>query len=173
MSNVQDLPYRPSVGVALFNAEGKVFLGRRKRRRAAKDGAAPGHEWQMPQGGIDRGETPRAAALRELYEETNVASVSLLAEAPQWLSYELPPDAAANRWRGRFRGQRQKWFAFRFEGADSEIDIDRPANGAHSPEFEAWRWERIEELPALVIPFKRQVYEAVVAAFTPLAKPVA
>jgi putative (di)nucleoside polyphosphate hydrolase len=168
--NFDDLPYRPSVGVALFNQEGKVFLGRRKRRRAiTPDGA--GHEWQMPQGGIDKGETPRAAALRELHEETNVESVSLLAEAPEWLSYDLPNEIAANRWRGRFRGQRQKWFAFRFDGADSEIDIDRPANGAHPPEFDAWRWERIEELPALVIPFKRKVYEAVVAAFAPLAKP--
>jgi putative (di)nucleoside polyphosphate hydrolase len=168
--SLEDLPYRPSVGVALFNRDGKVFLGRRKRRRApSKEGL--GFEWQMPQGGIDRGETPRAAALRELYEETNVESVSLLAEAPQWLSYDLPPDVAANRWRGRFRGQRQKWFAFRFEGQDSEIDIDRPAKGAHPPEFDAWRWERIEELPALVIPFKRQVYEAVVESFAALGKP--
>jgi putative (di)nucleoside polyphosphate hydrolase len=166
----EDLPYRPSVGVVLFNREGKVFLGRRKRRRASgKDGI--GHDWQMPQGGIDKGETPRAAALRELYEETNVATVLWLAEAPQWLSYDLPPDVAASRWRGRFRGQRQKWFAFRFEGPESEIDIDRPAKGAHPPEFDAWRWEQIEELPALVIPFKRQVYEAVVATFAPLAKP--
>jgi len=167
----EDLPYRPSVGVALFNREGMVFLGRRKKRRVASKDSV-GHEWQMPQGGIDKGETPRAAALRELYEETNVASVSPLAEAPQWLTYDLPPDVAANRWRGRFRGQRQKWFAFRFEGEDSEIDIDRPAKGAHPPEFDAWRWERIEALPALVIPFKRNVYEVVVATFAPLAKPV-
>ncbi|HLH48296.1 MAG TPA: RNA pyrophosphohydrolase [Roseiarcus sp.] len=167
----EDLPYRPSVGVALFNREGMVFLGRRKKRRVASKDSV-GHEWQMPQGGIDKGETPRAAALRELYEETNVESVSPLAEAPQWLTYDLPPDVAANRWRGRFRGQRQKWFAFRFEGEDSEIDIDRPAKGAHPPEFDAWRWERIEALPALVIPFKRKVYEVVVATFAPLAKPV-
>jgi putative (di)nucleoside polyphosphate hydrolase len=165
----EDLPYRPSVGVVLFNRDGRVFLGRRKRRRGAN--AAIGHEWQMPQGGIDKGETPRAAALRELYEETNVASVSILAEAPEWLSYDLPPDVAVSRWRGRFRGQRQKWFAFRFEGQESEIDIDRPARGAHAPEFDAWRWERIEALPALVIPFKREVYETVVATFKPLARP--
>jgi len=164
----EDLPYRPSVGVVLFNRDGKVFLGRRKRRRGARP--ALGHEWQLPQGGIDKGEAPRAAALRELYEETNVESVSLLAEAPEWLSYDLPPEAAAVRWRGRFRGQRQKWFAFRFEGADSEIDIERPANGAHTPEFDAWRWEQIEALPALVIPFKREVYEKVVSTFKPLAK---
>jgi putative (di)nucleoside polyphosphate hydrolase len=167
----EDLPYRPSVGVVLVNRDGKVFVGRRKRRRSAK--ASIGHEWQMPQGGIDKGEAPQAAALRELYEETNVATVSLLAEAPQWLSYDLPADVAANRWRGRFRGQRQKWFAFRFEGSDSEIDIDHPAHGAHTPEFDAWRWESIEALPALVIPFKREVYETVVATFRPLAKPSA
>jgi putative (di)nucleoside polyphosphate hydrolase len=168
---LEDLPYRPSVGVVLFNREGRVFLGRRKRRRANK--GVSGHEWQMPQGGIDKGEAPQAAARRELYEETNVASVSLLAEAPRWLSYDLPPDVAASRWRGRYRGQRQKWFAFRFEGSDSEIDIERPAHGAHAPEFDAWRWEDIEALPALVIPFKRDVYEAVVATFRPLAEPIA
>ena len=165
----EDLPYRPCVGVVLFNRDGRVFLGRRKRRRGPK--ATIGHEWQMPQGGIDKGEAPRAAALRELYEETNVASVSILAEAPEWLSYDLPPDVAASRWRGRYRGQRQKWFAFRFEGLDSEIDIDRPARGVHAPEFDAWRWERIEALPALVIPFKREVYEVVVATFKALARP--
>jgi putative (di)nucleoside polyphosphate hydrolase len=167
--SLEDLPYRPSVGVVLFNRDGRVFLGRRKRRRSAR--AAIGHEWQLPQGGIDSGEAPRAAALRELYEETNVASVSLLAEAPEWLSYDLPAEVAASRWRGRFRGQRQKWFAFRFDGPDSEIDIERPANGAHAPEFDAWRWEQIDALPALVIPFKREVYEKVVSAFRPLAKP--
>jgi putative (di)nucleoside polyphosphate hydrolase len=168
----EDLPYRPSVGIVLFNRDGKVFLGQRKRRRGgAKDGA--GFEWQMPQGGIDRGEEPRAAALRELYEETNVQSVSFLAEAPDWLTYELPPDIAASRWRGRYRGQRQKWFAFRFEGADREINIARPAEGAHPPEFEAWRWETIAELPRLVIPFKRQVYEQVVSIFASLATPAA
>jgi putative (di)nucleoside polyphosphate hydrolase len=164
----KELPYRRSAGVALINRDGAVFIGRRKKTREA--GLVIGHEWQMPQGGIDDGEEPFAAALRELYEETNVSSASLIAEAPQWLSYDLPDDARG-RWRGRYRGQTQKWFLMRFEGADSEIDIERPAGGAHAPEFDAWRWERLETLPALVVPFKRKVYEGVVAAFAPLAGP--
>jgi putative (di)nucleoside polyphosphate hydrolase len=161
------LPYRPCAGVALVNRAGEVFLGRRTRSREAK--LVAGHEWQMPQGGIDEGEAPYAAALRELYEETNVASTSLIAEAPDWLSYDLPIEAG-NRWQGRYRGQTQKWFLLRFEGEDAEIDIRRPAGGAHKPEFEAWRWERLEAVPELVVPFKRGVYEQVVAQFAPLAK---
>lgn len=130
-----------------------------------------GHEWQMPQGGIDEGEEPLAAAQRELFEETNISSVSLLAEAPQWLSYDLPSEALDGRWKGRYRGQTQKWFAFRFKGADGEIDIARPGGGAFEPEFDAWRWEPIEALPGLIIPFKRPVYEAVVEAFKSFARP--
>jgi putative (di)nucleoside polyphosphate hydrolase len=162
------LPYRPSAGVALINRAGEVFLGRRERSREAK--LVAGHEWQMPQGGIDEGEAPYAAALRELHEETNVASTSLIAEAPDWLTYDLPVEAG-NRWQGRYRGQTQKWFLLRFEGEDAEIDIRRPAGGAHKPEFDAWRWERLAAVPELVVPFKRQVYEQVVALFAPLAKP--
>ena len=162
------LPYRPSAGVALLNRAGEVFLGRRARSREAK--LVAGHEWQMPQGGIDEGEAPYAAALRELYEETNVASTSLIAEAPDWLTYDLPVEAG-NRWQGRYRGQTQKWFLLRFEGEDAEIDIRRPAGGAHKPEFDAWRWEKLAAVPELVVPFKRQVYQQVVAAFAPLAKP--
>ena len=124
----------------------------------------------MPQGGIDEGEAPYAAALRELYEETNVSSTSLIAEAPDWLTYDLPVEAG-NRWQGRYRGQTQKWFLLRFEGEDAEIDIRRPAGGAHKPEFDAWRWEPLAAVPDLVVPFKRQVYEQVVALFAPLAKP--
>ena len=116
-------------------------------------------------------ETPLEAARRELFEETNVSSASLLAEAPDWLSYDLPPEALSGRWKGRYRGQTQKWFAFRFEGADSEINIERPGGGAFKPEFDAWRWAPLETLPALIIPFKRAVYEAVVAAFQELARP--
>ena len=163
----KDLPYRRSAGVTLVNRDGAVFIGRRKKSR---EGLVVGHEWQMPQGGIDEGEEPYDAALRELFEETNVSSASLIAEAPQWLSYDLP-DNAKSRWRGRYRGQTQKWFLMRFEGEDSEIDIERPAGGAHAPEFDAWRWERLEALPSLVVPFKRRVYEDVVAAFAELARP--
>jgi putative (di)nucleoside polyphosphate hydrolase len=168
VSKDQDLPYRRSAGVMLLNRDGAAFVGRRKKSH--EGGLVVGHEWQMPQGGIDDGEAPFEAALRELYEETNVASASLIAEAPQWLSYELPADASS-RWRGRYRGQTQKWFLLRFEGEDSEIDIERPAGGAHPPEFSAWRWERLEALPELVVPFKRRVYEEVVALFAPLARP--
>ena len=168
--NAEDLPYRRNVGAALFNRDGLVFLGRRRRRRGGMELVA-GFEWQMPQGGVDEGETPLEAARRELFEETNVSSASLLAEAPDWLSYDLPPEALSGRWKGRYRGQTQKWFAFRFEGADSEINIERPGGGAIKPEFDAWRWAPLETLPALIIPFKRAVYEAVVAAFQELARP--
>ena len=159
--------YRPCVGIALFNRQGLVFVGRRRNRRAV-DNVRPGHEWQMPQGGIDFGEQPRAAALRELQEETNVSSVSFLSEVPQWLTYDLPSDLSRKVMKGRFRGQTQKWFAFRFEGSDDEIDIDHPAGGQR-PEFEAWRWERLDRLPDLIIPFKRDVYVSVVRHFEPLA----
>ncbi len=164
----KDLPYRRSAGVALLNRDGADYIARPKKSRAA--GHVAGHECQMPPGGIDDGEAPFEAALRELFEETNVSSASLIAEAPQWLSYDLP-DNARGRWRGRYRGQTQKWFLLRFEGEDSEIDIERPGGGGHTPEFDAWRWERLEALPDLVVPFKRRVYEGVVAAFAPLARP--
>lgn len=159
-------PYRPCVGVMLVNAQGLVFVGRRRNKRQPEH-VAPGHEWQMPQGGIDAGEEPYAAALRELHEETNVRSVELIAEAPDWYSYDLPQDVAKKAWRGGYRGQTQKWFAMRFTGDESEIDIHDPGPG-HKPEFDAWRWEEVSRLPELIIPFKREVYEQVVAAFAPL-----
>lgn len=159
--------YRPCVGITLFNQEGLVFIGRRRSRRAA-DPAAAGYEWQMPQGGIDGREMPRAAALRELREETGISTVSFLAEAPQWLTYDLPSDLSRRSWKGRYKGQTQKWFAFRFEGDEREINIEKP-EGGHKPEFDAWRWERIERLPTLIIPFKRQVYESVVKSFSGFA----
>lgn len=162
------LSYRPCVGIMLINAQGLVFVGRRKARRSP-DIAAAQHEWQMPQGGIDEGEQPYRAALRELREETSVRSVSFLAEAPDWLSYDLPGDATRKNWRGRFRGQTQKWFALKFTGAESEIEIDAPDGGRHKPEFDAWRWERLERLPELIVPFKREVYVAVCAQFAHLA----
>jgi len=162
MTDRSKLPYRRCAGAALFNAQGKVFVGRRKPRT----GSAPGSfEWQMPQGGIDEGEDPREAAIRELHEETNVRSIAFLAEAPDWYSYDLPAEAVGGGWTGRYRGQTQKWFAFRFTGPDSEIDVLRPAGGQHKAEFEDWRWEDLAALPGLIVPFKRGVYDEVVAAF--------
>lgn len=166
--NRKDLPYRSCVGVMLLNRDGLVFVGRR-RSEGGGDHVADGYAWQMPQGGIDPGEDPYQAALRELYEETSVRSVRLLAEAPDWYSYDLPAMVAGRAWRGRYRGQTQKWFAFRFEGNDSEIDIRHPGGGHHKPEFDEWRWEEMHRLPELIIPFKRPVYENVVAVFSHLS----
>jgi putative (di)nucleoside polyphosphate hydrolase len=122
----------------------------------------------MPQGGIDENEDPYKAALRELYEETSIRSVEKLGECPGWLRYDIPPDIAGQAWKGKYRGQKQKWYALRFTGDDSEINVENPGDG-HEPEFIAWRWERIENVPALVVPFKRALYDEVVKAFAPLA----
>lgn len=158
--------YRPCVGLALFNPQGLVFVGQRADK-TKREHVAPGYAWQMPQGGIDAGETPLQAAIRELQEETNVTSVELMAELPGWLTYDLPVDIGKEAWKGRWRGQAQKWFAFRFTGPESEIDILTPAGG-HKAEFDAWRWVRIEETTDLIIPFKQVVYRQVVQHFAPL-----
>lgn len=152
--------YRPCVGIMLLNKKGLVFIGRRRKQRQK----IAGHEWQMPQGGIDADEHPYDAARRELFEETNVSSTRLLAEAEEWFCYDVPPEFAKSSWKGRYQGQRQKWFALRFEGDDAEIDITAPGGGAHA-EFDAWRWEKMDRLPDLVIPFKRPVYERVIETF--------
>jgi putative (di)nucleoside polyphosphate hydrolase len=165
MTDRTKLPYRPCAGAALFNAAGRVFIGRRRPKGRGGGELAAGLEWQMPQGGIDDTEDPREAAIRELYEETNVRSIAFLAEAPHWYSYDVPLDMVGGGWTAHYRGQTQKWFAFRFTGADSEIDVTHPGEGKHKAEFEAWRWESLENLPSLIVPFKRQVYSEVVAAF--------
>lgn len=159
------LPYRDCVGVALFNRKGEVFVGRRKAGVHWENRDELQTPWQMPQGGIDAGEDPLAAAVRELYEETSVSSASLLTEAPEWIFYDLPDDALGKALKGKYRGQRQRWFAFAFTGEDSEINVDTPGGGEHKAEFDDWRWEKLGRTPELIVPFKREAYEQVVAAF--------
>ena len=159
--DIDRLPYRPCVGALVINPAGLVFIGRRIGDVEHTDAT---HSWQLPQGGIDKGEDPAVAVLRELYEETSIRSVSLLAEADDWFSYDIPRDVVGDAWKGKYRGQTQKWFAFRFEGEEAEIDVLNPGGG-HKPEFTEWRWERLEMLPELIIPFKRPVYEQIVATF--------
>ncbi|MCO5162135.1 MAG: RNA pyrophosphohydrolase [Mesorhizobium sp.] len=163
----EKLPYRPCVGIMVLNRDGLVWAG---RRIAEQDSEMSGATklWQMPQGGIDKGEDPLPAARRELYEETGMKSVSLLAEAPGWFNYDLPKEVLGIALKGKYRGQTQKWFAFRFEGDESEIAIDPPPGG-HTAEFDRWEWKPMQELPELIVPFKRGIYERVVAAFRHLA----
>jgi putative (di)nucleoside polyphosphate hydrolase len=153
---VTDLPYRPCAGVMLINAEGRVFVGQRVDTTL--------EAWQMPQGGIDPGEDAQAAALRELGEETGVAPhhVELIAEVPGEFTYDLPPELIGKVWKGKWRGQRQRWFLYRFLGTEADIDIAT----AHQ-EFRAWRWLDPSELPAMIVPFKKALYEEVLAAFAP------
>ncbi len=163
----EDLPYRPCVGIMVLNRAGLVWAGRRIAIGNSEYDGSP-QLWQMPQGGIDKGEDPLPAARRELYEETGMRSVSLLAEARDWINYDLPPHLIGIGLKGKYRGQTQRWFAFRFEGDDSEIAIDPPPGG-HEAEFDAWGWKPMQELPGLIVPFKRAVYDAVVAEFRHLA----
>ena len=147
----------------LLNREGKAFVGRRAEGADAPEGE--GQWWQMPQGGLDEGEEPEFAARRELFEETGVRSVSIIARTKDWLFYDLPEELIGVAWHGRFRGQKQIWFAARFEGQESEIDLT--PREAHEPEFDDWRWVRVEDLPSLIVPFKRAVYERVVEELSP------
>lgn len=148
------LPYRPNVGIVLVNPQGLIFAAQRL------DSALPA--WQMPQGGIDDGEDPRTAALRELEEETGVppALVQVLAETSDWLTYDLPHDLVPNIWGGRYRGQKQKWYLMRYLGRDDQIDIER-----EHPEFSAWKWIDADAMVDAIVPFKRDMYRQVVAAF--------
>ena len=148
------LPYRPGVGVMLLNREGKVFVAQRLDSTL--------EAWQMPQGGIDGGEEPLAGALRELEEETGISSgkVEIVARCPVELEYDLPDDLLGKMWKGRWRGQRQTWFLARFLGSDEDVDLATP-----NPEFRAWKWADAAELPALIVPFKKKLYEKVLEAF--------
>ena len=163
----EELPYRPCIGVALFNRGGRVWIGRRADAPGEAEGA--GTWWQMPQGGIDEGEDPYPAALRELYEETSIKSVDKIGEVKDWLTYDIPRNIVGQAWKGKYRGQKQKWFALRFTGKDGEINVLSPGGG-HKPEFVEWRWEPMHNLPNLIIPFKRPVYERVVKEFSRFAQ---
>ena len=145
-----DLPYRPCVGIMLFNKDGKVFVGKRIDQTV--------ESWQMPQGGIDKGEEPRDAALRELEEEAGTTKAQIIAEMEEWVTYDLPEHLIGLAFHGKYKGQKQKWFALRFTGTDSDIDLTR-----HDPEFSDYRWVDLKELPELIVPFKRETYRQVIA----------
>lgn len=164
MIDPSTLPYRPNVGAALFNAQGLVFVARRADMPNA-EGAAGG--WQLPQGGIDDDEDPRTAVLRELEEEIGTRNAVVVGEHPEWLTYDLPPDLLGRTLGGRYRGQRQRWFALRFTGRDSDIRLDLDPH----PEFDAWRWAALGELPGLAVAFKRPIYEMLAGSFRRFAVP--
>ena len=151
------LPYRPAAGIMLLNADNKVFVGQRLDNKL--------EAWQMPQGGLDPGEAPEQAALRELEEETGIKPhlVEIIAAAPEALLYELPADMIPRLWKGKYRGQRQHWFLMRFNGTDADVHIDT----AH-PEFRAWKWAQPSELPDMIVPFKRALYQNVLRIFAHL-----
>jgi putative (di)nucleoside polyphosphate hydrolase len=159
---VDPRPYRRGVGIALITSDGKVFVGQRL------DSAEPA--WQMPQGGIDKGEQPQAAALRELGEEIGVSptKVEILAETPDWVRYDLPVELSTKMWKGKYRGQEQKWFLMRFKGRDGDINI-----ATEHPEFSAWKWLAFSDLPTVIVGFKRPIYVQVVDAFQAIVNKMA
>ncbi|WP_298162729.1 RNA pyrophosphohydrolase [Acidocella sp.] len=159
MTDWMSLPYRMNVGAVLFGPDGRVLVG----RRAGVANAA----WQLPQGGIDEGEDPRTAVLRELLEEIGTADADILGEHPGWLQYDFPKSLQRKTWHGRYRGQSQKWFALKFLGQDSDVRLDAHAH----PEFDAWKWVPLAELPSLAVPFKREIYETLARDFAYLAHP--
>ncbi len=157
--------YRPCVGAMVMNRSGHVWIGLRSNN---PEHIGTQSRWQMPQGGVEAGEDPRDAVLRELHEETNITSVSISAETADWLHYDLPAPLIGVALKGRYLGQKQKWFLLEFQGQDEEIDIAEPAGGANDIEFDAWKWIEPQHLTRLIVPFKRAVYEQVIAEFMPL-----
>lgn len=160
-----NLPYRPCVGIVLFNAQGLVWTG---RRIAKWESDASASLWQMPQGGIDEGESPEQAAMRELEEETGSAQAEIISQCPRWLTYDLPEKALGIGLKGKYRGQKQKWFAMRFLGSDEDFDIDTPFGG--KAEFDAWEWATLEQTAERIVDFKRPIYEELVKEFAGLTK---
>lgn len=156
--NKDTLPYRPCAGAMLINGRGRVFVAKRLD--------TPGEAWQMPQGGIDKGEDPAQAVLRELREETGTDKAEIIAESNRWRDYDLPEELIGKLWGGKYRGQRQKWFLLRFLGRDKDIDLQ-----AHTPpEFSDWKWVGLDEVVALIVPFKRVLYGDIVEEFRPLVE---
>jgi len=155
------LPYRPNVGIVLINGQGLVWIGLRKTGLSHEN--LPTYPWQLPQGGIDKGESPRQAVMRELWEEVGTRKADIIAEAREWFYYDLPPEVLARKRKNTWGGQMQKYFALKFLGKDGDVDLE-----VHHPEFIDWRWVELDELPELAVPFKRDVYEQVVKEFTPV-----
>ncbi len=164
MTNPADLPYRPNVGAVLFNREGLIFVARRADFPNAE---GPAGGWQLPQGGIDEAEDPREAVLRELAEEIGTGHAEIIGEHAEWLSYDLPEALVGKALGGKYRGQRQRWFALRFLGEDSDIRLDLDPH----PEFDAWRWAELAELPSCAVPFKRPIYDVLATAFARFTVP--
>jgi len=162
MTDFSALPYRPNVGAVLFSPDGRVFLARRADLPNA-EGAAGG--WQLPQGGIDENEDPRLAVLRELEEEIGTGKAEIIGEHPDWVTYDLPADLLGKALGGRYRGQRQRWFALRFTGEDSDIRLDADPH----PEFDGWRWGNLAELPLIAPDFKRDIYHVLAHSFARFA----
>lgn len=153
-NNIENLPYRPGVGMMIINKDKKVFVAKRKDTKL--------QAWQMPQGGIDQGETPSRAAIREMEEEIGNAYGKIITESANWYSYDIPKFLIQKLWEGNYRGQIQKWFLIEYTGTDEDINIH-----TKHPEFTEWRWAQVDELPSLIIPFKKKLYDAVIKEFLP------